>query len=218
MKSGLLIVALAVFLSGCTGSNRGNRVAVFSEGASPAPLRAQSVTDDSPGTNSSRNAESQDVIKQGDTLLITFTNLTSGLTVPAFDQRVRDDGTITLIYNNVFHAAGKKTGDLEREIRDFFVPANSTNLTVRVRISAETRFVYVDGEFRKQGRYSWTNGMTLKDAIEAAGGFTDFANRRVRLVHTDGTVERYRLRGDWTVTNNPVLKPGDKVHNPRETF
>jgi protein involved in polysaccharide export with SLBB domain len=215
MKSGLLIVALVVFLSGCTGSNRGNRVAVFSEGSSPAQLRAQSVTNDSPATNSSRKVEGEDVIKAGDTLVITFTNLTSSLTVPAFDQRVRDDGTITLIYNQLFQAAGKKTGDFEKEIRDFYVPANFTDLTVLVCLSSGS-FVYVDGAFRNPGRYAWTNGMRLKDAIEAAGGFTEFSNHRIKLIHWDGISQRFRLRGDWFLTNNPVLKPGDSVLNPRE--
>jgi len=215
MKSGLLIVAFVVVLSGCIGSKRAaSTVPRFSLVASA--VDSNSVTNDSPGTNSSRRVEGEDVIKAGDTLVITFTNLTSGLTVPAFDQRVRDDGTITLIYNQLFQAAGKKTGDLEKEIRDFYVPGGFPNLTVTVRFTCQCSCVYVDGEFRKPGRYAWTNGMRLKDAIEAAGGFTQFANHRIRLRHADGTVERYRLRGDWALTNNPTLKPGDSVMNPRE--
>ena len=214
MKIELVIAVLAVGLSGCTGPNRGKTVPVFSEGPSPAQLHAYNVTNDSPATKASKNAESENVIKAGDILLITFADSLSGSTLPAFDQRVKDDGTITLIYNHVFHAAGKKTGDLEKEIRDFYVPTCFVNLTVRV--SAETAFVYVGGGFRKPGRYSWTNGMRLNDAIEAAGGFSEFASRRIKLRHLDGTVETYRLRGNWTVTNNPALKPGDRVQNPRE--
>jgi protein involved in polysaccharide export with SLBB domain len=216
MKIELIIVALAVALSGCTGSNRGKTVPVFSEGSRLAPLHAHKVTNDSPATNSSRNNQNEGIIQVSNILLITFADLPSGSTLPAFDQQVKDDGTVTLIYNSVFQAAGRKTGDLEKEIRDFYVPVCFVNLTVRVRISSETRFVYVSGEFRNPGLYSWTNGMRLKDAIEAAGGFTEFANRRVRLIHLDGTVERYRLRGDWVLTNNPALKPGDKVQNPRQ--
>ena len=56
--------------------------------------------------------------------------------------KVKDDGTVTLIYNRVFHAAGKRTGELGKEIRDFYVPAYFINLTVTVRISAD-RFFYV---------------------------------------------------------------------------
>lgn len=210
-----MIAALAVALAGCTGSHQGKTAPVFSEGTSPAQLHAYNVTNGSPGTNSSRTAESAEVIKPKDTLIITFTNLPSGLTLPAFDQRVREDGTITLIYNKLFLAAGKNTGDLEKEVQDYYVPAFFTNLTVTVRLSCSTECVYVDGGFRKPGRYPWTNGMRLKDAIEAAGGFTEIANHTIQIIREDGTIGKYRLWGDWARTNNPVLKAGDRIHNPR---
>lgn len=76
--------------------------------------------------------------------------------------------------------------------------------------------IYVDGEFRKPGAYTWTNGMTLKDAIATAGGFTDFAMSGVRLVHWDGTIERYKGSAKRPLSNNPMLKPGDRVISPRE--
>ena len=218
MKIELVVTGLAVALSGCTGSNRGKTVPVFSDGPSPTQLHAYNASHDSRATNSSQNVENQDVIKAGDTLLITFT-APGSMQLPAWDQRVKDDGTITLIFNKVFQVAGKRIADLEKEIRDCYVPAFFTNLTVWIRIScSEIRFVYVDGEFRNPGRYLWTNGMTLKDAIEAAGGFNEFANRRIRLRHPDGTVESYRLVGDWAHTNNPALRPGDNIHNPRICF
>jgi polysaccharide export outer membrane protein len=213
MKSGLLIVAFVIVLSGCIASNGADITAPQVSGVPPA-AGSYSGTNDSATTNNSRNAENEKVIRPGDTLLIIYTNLPSG-SIPGLAQPVKGDGTVTLIYNKAFQAAGKNVADFEKEVRDYYVPAYFTNLNVRVRISFE-RFVYVDGEFRNSGRYSWTNGMTLKDAIEAAGGFTEFANRRIRLRHLDGTVERYRLVGDWVRTNNPALKPWDSVVNPRE--
>jgi len=208
MKIELAVAAIAIALAGCTGTNRGKTVPASSEGTLPAQEHAYSVTIDSPATNASRNAEIQDVIKVGDTLLITFTNLPSGSTTPTFEQRVGDDGVITLIYGNVFHAAGKKTGDLEQEIRDHFVPY-LTNLTVIVRISSES-FVYVDGEFRNRGRLLWTNGMRLKDAIALAHGFSDFA-WRLTIIHADGTRQRIRLPADKIPLDNPKLEAGDVI-------
>lgn len=42
--------------------------------------------------------------------------------------------------------------------------------------------IFVGGEFKNPvGRYPWINGMTLKDAIDAAGGLTDFARHRIWL-------------------------------------
>jgi protein involved in polysaccharide export with SLBB domain len=211
MKIGLVILALVIAMSGCTRSNRGHTVPVLSEMASPTPLHGYSVTDDSPATNASRNAESEQVIREGNILLITFSDLSSGSTLPAFDQQVKDDGSITLIYKSVFQAARKKTGDLEKEIRDFYVPVCFASLTVRVRISSENRFVYVDGEFRKPGRYSWTSGMTLKDAIDLAHGISAFA-ARLTIVHADGTKQRIQLPFDRIPLDNPELKAGDLIH------
>jgi protein involved in polysaccharide export with SLBB domain len=58
--------------------------------------------------------------------------------------------------------------------------------------------------------------MTLQDGITAAGGFTDFARRRLFLYHSDGLAERYRLGPNFALTNNVALRPGDKLVNPRE--
>ncbi len=74
-------------------------------------------------------------------------------------------------------------------------------------------FVYFTGELAKVGRYSWTNGMTLKDGIDLAGGFTRYALQVVDLVHPDRSRERYALKSGWAPTNNPTLLPGDLVHS-----
>jgi len=212
VKSGLLIVAFVAVLSGCIGSKRDGTATRYS--GVPWAVVSNNATNDSPATNTSKNVDSQEVIKPKDTLIINFSSPAT-IFEPVFDQPVRDDGTITLIYNKVFEAAGRKTGDLEKEVRDYYVPAYFNNLTVTVRICCpETAFVYVDGAFRNRGRYLWTNGMRLKDVIDTADGFTEFANYRIKLTHGDGTVKMYNLRGGWSSTNNPVLKPGDRIHNP----
>src|SRR5258708_32885775 len=110
MKSGLLIFAFVVVLSGCIASQRTDRTAPqFSDTRWPVSSTVHTATNDSPSTNSSGKAESDGVIQGGNFLLITFTNLPSGMVLPAFDEQVRDDGTITLIYNQTFQATGKKT-------------------------------------------------------------------------------------------------------------
>lgn len=76
-------------------------------------------------------------------------------------------------------------------------------------------FIYVHGEFKSPGRYDWTNGMTLKDAIAAAGGFTEFAWPRIVIQHPDSSKQQYKWSSARPLRNNPALKPGDKVWNPR---
>jgi protein involved in polysaccharide export with SLBB domain len=225
------VVTLAIVLFGCTASHRqGTTVPTFSEVPSQASQDAFIASSNSFTISTNKIAEGERVIQIGDALSITFTNLPSSgshsnLTgvrsvwlelppMPRFDQQVKEDGTITLIYNRVFQAAGKKADDLEKEIRDYYVPTYFRDLAVTTRVSPG--FVYVDGEFRNPGRYPWTNGMTVEDAIEVAGGFTEFANHTIKIIRVDGRTEQYRLRGDWASTNNPVLQAGDRIHNPRQ--
>lgn len=186
------------------------------EPAAASPTnRTALATSEGTATNMDLSSE---IVKIGDILLITFGDLPSAL--PAFDQKVKDDGNITLIYNKVFHAAGKRTGDLEKEIREFYVPAYFINLTVTVRISGDTRFYYVDGEVKAPGQRPYTGPITVTKAITAAGGFTDFASKgRIRLTHPDGT----QLKVNWgKVQDHPELDPpvfpNDKVYVPRRLF
>ena len=73
---------------------------------------------------------------------------------------------------------------------------------------------FTKGEFKGPGRYPWTNGMSLKEGVDAAGGFTDSATRRLQLKHWDGSQEFYRLGPGRTLTNNPALKAGDSIISP----
>jgi polysaccharide export outer membrane protein len=185
-----------------------------STAASPANRTALAAN-----TGTSTNVDlSSEIVKVSDILLITFGDLPNP--VAPFDQKVKDDGTITLLYNKVFQAAGKRAGDLEKEIREFYVPAYFINLTVTVRISGDTRFYYVDGEVKAPGQRPYTGPITVTKAITAAGGFTDFASKgRIRLTHPDGK----QLKVNWRkVQDHPELDPpvfpNDKVYVPRRLF
>jgi len=80
------------------------------------------------------------------------------------------------------------------------------------------RLIFMQGEFKNPGTYAWTNGMTLKDGIDEANGFTDFAPQKFRLQHWDGSVERFRMGAGRTLTNNPALRSGDSIFSPRVPF
>jgi len=168
---------------------------------------------------STNTGESWEFIKPGDVLVVTFGDLPQTSKIDPFDTRVRDDGTITLIYNQPFKAAGKRTGDLEKEIHDFYVPKYFINLTVTVRIAGD-RFIYVDGEVKVSGNIKYVPGITVSKAIASAGGFTDFANKRaVRLIRPSGKIQKVNCN---KVLNHPELDPmvfpDDKIHVPRRIF
>jgi polysaccharide export outer membrane protein len=183
--------------------------------ATPGQTPAPAVATANPGVATSTN--SAEIIRPGNALVVTFSDLPAPM--PPFNQMVRDDGTITLIYNQPFKAAGKRVGELEQEIRNFYVPAYFRNLTVTVQISLD-RFYYVDGEVRLPNKFPYVPGMTVSKAIASAGGFTDFGNKRsVKLIRADGRTEtiNYNKALDHPQVD-PQVYPNDRVHVKRRLF
>jgi protein involved in polysaccharide export with SLBB domain len=160
--------------------------------------------------------ESVDLLKVGDVLTVSFTDIPSP--PPAYEVRIRDDGKVTLLQNIAFVAAGRTEGVLEAEIRKAYVPDYYVNMTVTVR-KANGAYV-VEGEVRASGRFAYTGKTTVLGAIAAASGFTDFANKRkVQLIHSNG---RKEVENCIKAIDDPTLDlqvfPGDRIHVPRRVF
>jgi hypothetical protein len=75
-------------------------------------------------------------------------------------------------------------------------------------------YIYISREVKRPGPYTWSRGMTLTDAVNSAGGFTEFAGlSRIRVLHKDHSIagvydyERILKRK----TRDPVLEPGDYI-------
>ena len=157
--------------------------------------------------------DSPEIIKIGDVLTVSFLDIPNS--PPASGIKVREDGTITLLHNQTFVAAGKTSGDLEREIRVTYVPKYYVNMTVTVLM--QNGFYFVDGEVKSPNRYPYAGKTTVLKAIASAGDFTDFANRKkVRLTRTDGhtlIINCYKALEDPSL--DVEVYPNDKIHVPR---
>ncbi len=160
-----------------------------------------------------QQVESVDLLKVGDVLTITLSDMPNP---PApVEVRIREDGKITLLQNMSFTAAGKNEGVLEAEIRKAYVPDYYKNMTVTVR-KANGAYV-VEGEVRASGRFAYTGPTTVLGAIAAASGFTDFANKRsVQLIHSN---RRMEVENCIKAIDDPTLDlkvyPGDRIHVKR---
>ena len=121
----------------------------------------------------------------GDLLMISFSDLPMITSLREQQVRIPDSGVITLPHNIHVQAAGKSTSELEKDIRDAYVPALFITLTASVR--TEERSFIVDGEVRNPGQKPYLSEMTVLRAIGVAGGFTEFANRKnVQLRRQNG--------------------------------
>jgi protein involved in polysaccharide export with SLBB domain len=75
--------------------------------------------------------------------------------------------------------------------------------------------VYVAGGVQKPGRYDWFKGMTLLDAIKAAGGLIDpsVPTVKVTINRADHTQVIYPLSpGAEPAKKSPPLRDGDTVY------
>ena len=106
------------------------------------------------------DVNSSDPIKIGETLHIVFSDTASP--VPAMNTKVREDGTITLMFNQTFHVLGKKPADLAEEIRQRFVPDYyfKLNATVMQGLGPPPTAAFTDFS-RKRSSGSGTNSEAI---------------------------------------------------------
>ena len=152
-------------------------------------------------------------LRAGELLTVTFSDLVNP--VLPFEGRIKEDGNITLLLNQTFAAAGKTIAELEKEIRDRYVPKLFVNLTATVRV--HDRFFYVNGEVRLPSRQEYRSDITVLGAVAAAGGFTDFANRKkVQVIRADNQKVKVNceLAKERPELDVPIY-PNDRVNVPR---
>ena len=218
------IVSLPVFLffAGCYSDPNipeGKRVQ-FPPGDEPPTAAVTSVTPPvkpsgqpvvpSPGESGGGK------VAVGDSLTITFSD-TPPLALPALTVvKVGGNGTFTLPFNVIIYALGKTPTELEREIRNAYVPYLFVNCTATVR--PEERYFFVGGEVKVSSRQAHTShSMTVLRAITTAGGFTDFAKKsRIEVRRANGTTEYVNYN---KALKDPkldlVVFPGDQIIVPR---
>lgn len=130
------------------------------------------------------------------------------------------DGMVNMPYINKVRAAGRTPGQLASEIEGSYRSSKIfTNPTITIMMQPQTRFVNVGGAVRAPARIPFTEDMTLLTAINASGGFNDFADqKRVRLLRgSEAKIFDVRqFRKDPSL--DPRLQPGDRVEVPQSFF
>lgn len=147
--------------------------------------------------------------------------------VPAEEQAqvnnvytVDANGSINVPYVNKIKAEGLTPAQLARSLEEMY-RANKiyTNPNITILMQPTSRFVNVGGAVRTPSRVPFTEDMTLLAAINAAGGFNDFADqKRVRLLR-GSEAKIYDVRQFRRDPSQDVkLQPGDKVEVPQSFF
>lgn len=125
---------------------------------------------------------------------------------PDMSLEVTIDGTgvITYPYLNEIVIKGKTTSELENELVEGLKGRVLVNPNIAVSV-IEYRPFSIGGEVKKPGNYAFEPNLTLRKAINIAGGLTEWSNGKRFTIDRKKEVDDERLSLD-----SPVY-PGDVV-------
>lgn len=104
--------------------------------------------------------------------------------------------------------AGRTLADLQTMIRDRLADGYIND----PRVTAEFvtfRPYYVLGEVARPGQFGYVDGLTLRQAIASAGGFTYRAKRDRVFIQVAGDSKEYTV--DLEENSNRLVKPGEII-------
>jgi polysaccharide export outer membrane protein len=196
------IIALAGLLLGGCKTGPDPRFTDF-EGVGPTNNVAPAIQD-----------PNLDILAANDPIEIDYADLPQ--LPPPFKDRIKGDGSITLVLNETFMAAGKTRRQLEEEIRARYVPRKYQTMTVTVTRQPTTQFFYVDGDVKDPGQKVYLGRTTVLTAIASARGFTDFAKKSsVKLTRGDRIFVVNCKKAIKHPELDLVVYPDDKIWVPR---
>ena len=130
------------------------------------------------------------------------------------------NGSINLPYINKVKAEGLTPAQLARSIEEAYrVNKVYTNPNITILMQPASRFVNIGGAVRTPARIPFTEDLTLLSAINAAGGFNDFADQKhVRLLRGSEVkvFNAKQIRSD--PAKDVAVQPGDKIEVPQSLF
>jgi polysaccharide export outer membrane protein len=163
------------------------------------------------------------IIGPGDTIQVfVWRNPELTQTVP-----VRPDGKVSTPLVEDMIAVGKTPSELARDIETVlgeYVRSPQVNVIVTQPTSAYSQ-IKVIGQVTRPQSIPYRDGLTVLDAVLAAGGLAPFAaGNRAKIVRTeDGKIREIKVKmaslvNDGDMTQNMRLQPGDVLVIPESRF
>lgn len=109
------------------------------------------------------------------------------------------------------------TGSSSQELETAIAEKLSDGFLLEPRVSVEVtnyRPFYILGEVGRPGEYPFNSGLTVLNAVAAAGGFTYRANKKVVYIKSVGADQEMK----YELNTNTVVKPGDTLRVSERIF
>jgi len=198
-----LVLLLAVLWGGCQTSSDSATSQAATSSANTAAAQAGAAS----GTNS---VFSIDRIAVGDVIRVMYE---ASVPITPTEIQVPETGLVTIHMGEQVQVAGKMAADVSKEIRDLFTVKKQMYKRLSVNVQVLGRTISVGGEVRTTGSFAFEGGMTVLKAINRAGGFTEYANRReVRITRINGQQIMVDCKSALKKPDLDVpLYPGDRI-------
>lgn len=183
----------------------------MSSAGSAASAPAAVPTDDAAASVPDSTA---DVMRVGDKVTMRLTGVPDDGWL--LEKQIPESGDVTVpLLTQSFHLAGRNASDAAMEIATAYKSAKIyTN--PNVSIIPEERYVNVGGDVRGPSRVLFTSDLTLLSAINACGGFTEYANRKaVRILRGKQIIQVDASAASRNPGTDPSLRAGDQIYVPR---
>ncbi|WP_411827070.1 polysaccharide biosynthesis/export family protein [Luteolibacter sp. AS25] len=135
---------------------------------------------------------------------------------------VSQSGTVNLPFIGVIRAAGMRPENLASSIQNAYKSAQIyTSPTIQVVSTAEggnvvVQMVHVGGQIRRPGPVNFQKNLTIYQAVQAAGGASEFGSlKRVKL-YRDGKTLTYDLTNPQFM--RVPLRPNDTLEIPQKNW
>jgi protein involved in polysaccharide export with SLBB domain len=167
-------------------------------------------------TRSADTEASADYLRPGQKIVVEFSDIPSN--PGSMSQTIREDGMIGLPLGVSIKAAGLTRGELIEQIEKAYVPKFYKRLSVNIK--SDELYFSVGGEVKNPSQRPYLGQTTVLQAIQSAGDYTDFANKKkIEVTRTSGkkfTVNGLKAAQDRSL-DLPIF-PGDRIIVPRRLF
>jgi protein involved in polysaccharide export with SLBB domain len=137
----------------------------------------------------------------------------------AIETVIDEYGQITLPYiKEPVQASGLSVSELERKIQRSYIEGGIyKNITVNIQTSAKS--YYMEGEVNRPQEYPLNRRITLLQAIAAAGGYTEYADKKDVVITRRGEIIKLDAK---EIEKNPEMdiqiEAGDRIKVDRTFY
>lgn len=137
----------------------------------------------------------------------------------AVETVIDEYGEITLPYiEEPVQAAGLSVSELERKIQRIYVEGGIyKSITINIQTSAKS--YYMEGEVSRPQEYPLSRRITLLQAIAAAGGYTEYADKKDVTITRHGEIIKLNAK---EIERNPEMdipiEAGDRIKVDRSFY